>query len=168
MRVQEFREIVAALLTQIAHPQCKEKTFQRDLLAFLNSLKQIVSTLVFEKLKREKIIPFEMKDVDRFLDESIFDQLDNYLFPKSVDVKALLGDEVDSLAQERLTLGERDVLRFLTTAENAGVQTAQAIYLFNETGKLWVIGFFTNQAQIDQRRPTFDAAVASFAVQPAE
>jgi len=80
----------------------------------------------------------------------------------SVFANALLGDEVDSLDQERLSLGDRDVLRFLTAAENAGVDTAQAVYLFNEAGKLWVIGFFTNQAQIAQRLPVFDAAVASF------
>jgi hypothetical protein len=86
----------------------------------------------------------------------------------SAFANALLGDEVDSLSQERMTLGGRDVLRFLTTAENAGVETAQAIYLFNEGGELWVVGFFTNQAQIEQRLPTFDAAAASFAVQPAE
>lgn len=86
----------------------------------------------------------------------------------SAFANALLGDEVDSLSQERLTLDGRNVLRFLTTAENAGVQTAQAIYMFNDEDKLWVVGFFTNQAQIDQRLPTFDAAAASFAVQPAE
>jgi len=86
----------------------------------------------------------------------------------SAFANALLGDEVDSINQERLELGGREVLRFLTTAENAGVETAQAIYLFNEGGKLWVVGFFTNQAQIDQRLPTFDAAVGSINILPAE
>ena len=80
----------------------------------------------------------------------------------SVFANALLGDEVDLLDQERLSLGGREVLRFLTTAENTGVDTAQVVYLFNEAGKLWVIGFFTNQAQIEQRLPVFDAAVSSF------
>ncbi len=86
----------------------------------------------------------------------------------SAFANALLGEEVDSLSQERLDLGGREALRFLTTAENAGVETAQAIYLFNEAGKLWVVGFFTNQAQIDQRLPAFDAAVASINILPAE
>jgi len=86
----------------------------------------------------------------------------------SAFANALLGEEVDSLSQERLDLGGREALRFLTTAENAGVETAQAIYLFNEAGKLWVVGFFTNHAQIDQRLPTFDAAVASINILPAE
>ena len=80
----------------------------------------------------------------------------------SVFANALLGDEVDSMDQERISLGGQDVLRFMTTAENAGVETAQVIYLFNGAGKLWVIGFFTNQAQIELRLPAFDAAVASF------
>ena len=80
----------------------------------------------------------------------------------SVFANAMLGEEVESLDQERISLGGREVLRFLTTAENAGVDTAQAIYLFNEAGRFWVIGFFTNQAQIAQRLPVFDAAVASF------
>ncbi len=80
----------------------------------------------------------------------------------------LVGEEVDTLQQEILTLGGREVARFLTTAEAAGVPTAQAIYLLNESGKLWVIGFFTTQDQIDARLPIFDAAVASFKVVSAE
>ncbi len=76
----------------------------------------------------------------------------------------LLGQEVDSISQQQMELGGRDVLRFLTTSENAGVKTAQAIYLLNDSGKLWMIGFFTNQEQIDSRLPLFDAAAASFTV----
>jgi len=80
----------------------------------------------------------------------------------------LFGSEVDSLHQETMTLGEHEVLRFLTTSENAGVVTAQAIYLFNDSGKLWMVGFFTNQEQFEDRLPTFDAAAASFTVLPQE
>jgi hypothetical protein len=76
----------------------------------------------------------------------------------------MLGEEVDSISQEQTKLGGRDVLRFQTTSENAGVQTAQAIYLFNDSGKLWLVGFFTNQEQFDSRLPSFDAAVVSFTV----
>ena len=86
----------------------------------------------------------------------------------SVFANTLLGDEVESLSQERLKFGGRDALRFLSTAGSSIVENAQAIYLFNEAGKLWVIGFFTNQAQIDQQLPTFDAAVASITILPAE
>jgi len=82
----------------------------------------------------------------------------------STFANVLLGSEVDTIQQERLTFGDREVLRFLTTAVNAGVETSQAVYLFNESGKLWLIGFFTNSEQIEDRLPTFDAAVASFEV----
>lgn len=76
----------------------------------------------------------------------------------------LLSQEVDSISQQQMELGGRDVLRFETTSENAGVETAQAIYLLNDSGKLWLIGFFTNQEQFNTRLPSFDAAVASFTV----
>lgn len=80
----------------------------------------------------------------------------------------LLGDEVSSMQQEMLTLDGRKTARFLTSAENAGVTTAQAIYLFNEADKLWVVGFFTTQEQLQQRLSVFDQAVGSFSYQPAE
>jgi hypothetical protein len=76
----------------------------------------------------------------------------------------LLGGEVDSMSKESMTLGSRDVVRFNTTSENAGVQTAQAIYIFNDSGKLWLIGFFTNLDQYEERLPSFNAAVESFTV----
>ena len=82
----------------------------------------------------------------------------------STVANVLLGDEVDSMSKENMTLGSRDVVRFETTSENAGVQTAQAIYVFNDSGKLWLIGFFTNLDQFEERLPTFDAAVESFTV----
>ncbi len=86
----------------------------------------------------------------------------------SVFANALFGSEVDSLHQETMTLGEHKVLRFLTTLENAGVETAQALYLFKDSGKLWIVGFFTKQEQFEDRLPTFDAAAASFKVLPQE
>jgi hypothetical protein len=80
----------------------------------------------------------------------------------------LLGEEVDSMNQSQMTLGDRDVLRFQTTSENAGVPTAQAIYIFNEGGKLWLVGFFTNLDQFEARQPSFDAAIESFSYTPEE
>ena len=86
----------------------------------------------------------------------------------STFANVLLGSEVDSLTQATMTLGDREMLRFLTTSENAGVETAQAIYLFNDSDKLWLIGFFTNAEQFEDRLPTFDAAAESFTVPPQE
>ncbi len=81
---------------------------------------------------------------------------------------SILGDAVNIAAQEQMKLGGRDVLRFLSTTDNAGVMTTQAVYLFNEDGKLWLIVFFTDQAQLDARLPAFDAAVASFTIRDVE
>lgn len=86
----------------------------------------------------------------------------------SVFANGLLKDAVDTIKQDRLTFGDREVLRFLTTSQSGGIESAQAIYMFNETEKLWMIGFFTSQAEIEQRLGAFDAAVASFRFIPAE
>lgn len=76
----------------------------------------------------------------------------------------MLSQQVDSISQEQLELGGRDVLRFLTTSENAGANSVQVIYLLNDSGKLWLIGFFTDQEQLESRLPSFDAAASSFTV----
>ncbi len=86
----------------------------------------------------------------------------------STVAKVLLGDEVDSMSKESMTLGSRDVVRFETTSGNAGVQMAQAIYIFNDSAKLWLVGFFTSLEQFGERLPTFDAAVESFTVMDLE
>jgi len=86
----------------------------------------------------------------------------------STFAKVLLGSEVSTIEQERLTLNEYDALRFRTTAEASGVKTAQVIYLFNESDKLWLIGFFTTSDQLEAHLPVFDAAVASFVVLPVD
>lgn len=77
---------------------------------------------------------------------------------------ALLGKEVDIINQKRLTLGDREALQFLTATDNAGIVTNQVIYLFKDSGKLWIIGFLTSPDQIADRLPTFDTAVVSFSV----
>ncbi|MCB2213806.1 hypothetical protein KQH50_00270 [bacterium] len=76
----------------------------------------------------------------------------------------ILGDAVGIEAQDRIDLAGRDVLRFQTSVDNNGAEASQAVYLFNENGKLWIIGFFTNRAQIDVMLTEFDAAVASFTI----
>jgi hypothetical protein len=75
---------------------------------------------------------------------------------------AFLGSEADSIEQDSLSLGGKDVLRFLITEETAGVTTIQAVYFFYEANILWFSAFSTDEAQINQRLPTFDAAIASF------
>ena len=78
--------------------------------------------------------------------------------------RTLLGNTIEVIEQERITLGDRDTLRFLVSAEDVGVDQAQVIYLLRDSGKLWILGFLTSQVPIEQHLPTFDAAVASFTV----
>ena len=78
--------------------------------------------------------------------------------------RTLLGNAIQVIEQERITLGDRDTLRFLVSAEDVGVDQAQVIYLLRDSGKLWILGFLTSQVPIEQHLPTFDAAVASFTV----
>jgi len=78
--------------------------------------------------------------------------------------RTLLGNAIEVIEQERITLGDRDTLRFLVSAEDVGVDQAQVIYLLKDSGKLWILGFLTSQAPIEQHLSTFDAAVASFTV----
>ena len=76
----------------------------------------------------------------------------------------IFSENVASFEQERLRLGERDVLQFLATTDNNGVDSSQIIYLFNESGKLWVTVFSTGSDQAEAQLPTFDAAVKSLSI----
>lgn len=76
----------------------------------------------------------------------------------------IFSEEVASFEQERMRLGERDVLRILAVTDNNGVDTSQVIYLFNESGNLWVVVFSTGLDQVDARLSTFDAAVQSVSI----
>lgn len=76
----------------------------------------------------------------------------------------ILGENVDSFEKERLTLGERDALRFLASTEIDDIDTSQVIYLFRESGKLWIVIFSTRPDQVDARLSTFDAAVQSLLI----
>ena len=82
----------------------------------------------------------------------------------STFAKMFLGDMVDTMTHERLTLGGRDILRFNVNVAIEGVETTQAVYLFKDSGKLWVLGFFSNQQQAGGRLADYDAAVSTFTV----
>jgi hypothetical protein len=59
-------------------------------------------------------------------------------------------------------MDDRDVLRFETSTGDLGVKSFQAFYIFNESGKLWIIAFFTDSDQIQSSLLEFDQAVESF------
>lgn len=82
----------------------------------------------------------------------------------STFANVFLGEFVEEMTQDRMTLGNRDVLRFMVTAEIEGTETTQAVYLFKDSDKLWVIGFFSNQAELGDLLAIYDAAVESFTV----
>ena len=77
---------------------------------------------------------------------------------------SMMGDQLDFLDSRTLRLGNRETVRFLTSIDMDGVQTHQAIYMFNEAGHFWILSFITQPDQLEARLSTFEAAVASFKV----
>jgi hypothetical protein len=66
----------------------------------------------------------------------------------STFAKSIIGDQLDFVDQQRIEMDDRDVLRFETSTGDLGVKSSQAFYIFNESGKLWIIAFFTDSEQI--------------------
>ena len=79
----------------------------------------------------------------------------------NVFVENLLKDVVDLTESETLQLGDRKVVRWLTSLNFQGQQSSQVIYLFKDSGKLWVIAFITEPSLLDSQLSIFDAATAS-------
>lgn len=82
----------------------------------------------------------------------------------SAFIQPMIGTQVEIIDQEILAIGDRSVLRLLTTPGELEMEGTQAFYLFNEDGKLWVIGFLTNTDLSQERLEGFDDAVASFKI----
>ncbi|HEY9121757.1 MAG TPA: hypothetical protein VIM80_02060 [Brevefilum sp.] len=80
----------------------------------------------------------------------------------STFAKSIIGDQLDFVDQQRIKMDNRDVLRFETSTGDMGVKSSQAFYIFNESGKLWIIAFFTDSEQIQESLLDFDQAVESF------
>ena len=81
---------------------------------------------------------------------------------------ALFDDALESVLNETITLGERETLRLVTNAQVNEDGNSQVIYLFQESGVLWILGFFTNQEDIESQMLTFDDAVSSFNILSSE
>ncbi|MFH1446208.1 MAG: hypothetical protein ABIG43_02210 [Chloroflexota bacterium] len=75
-----------------------------------------------------------------------------------------IGEEANTLEQEIIEINGRDTFRTLAQSESAGVITAQAYYVFNDSSKLWIVAFFTTLDELDTRLPDFDHSVGSFQV----
>lgn len=81
---------------------------------------------------------------------------------------SMMGDQLDFIDSRTLQIGNRDTVRFLTSIDMEGVQTHQAVYMFNEAGNLWIISFVTQPEELESRLSTFEAAVGSFKVLSSE
>lgn len=79
-------------------------------------------------------------------------------------VSAMLGGAVESLVQDRISLGEREAIRYQTTTQGTETGSAQVAYLFNDSGQLWVLAFLSSATQISDNLAAFDSAAASFTV----
>jgi len=83
-------------------------------------------------------------------------------------VSALIDEALESVLQETITIGDREMLRLVTTAQVNDDENSQVIYLFQESGALWMLDFFTNQENIESQLLTFDTAVSSFTISSSE
>lgn len=82
----------------------------------------------------------------------------------SAFIQPMIGSQVEIIEQEIMTIGDRNVLRFLANPVELDVQGTQVFYIFNEDGKLWIIGFLTNTDLAQDRLQGFDDAAASFKI----
>lgn len=75
---------------------------------------------------------------------------------------AILGDSVNLLQSDTLQMGNRQVIRWVTSVDIEGEESNQAIYFFNDYDMLWIIVFVTEPASMSDKLSTFDNAVNSF------
>lgn len=73
----------------------------------------------------------------------------------------LLGNNVEILEETRLTIAGRDTLRWITLTREAGLELIQAVYLFKESGSLYLVGFNADRQSVYAQLGVFDAIVAS-------
>jgi uncharacterized protein YcgL (UPF0745 family) len=82
----------------------------------------------------------------------------------SAFIQPMIGSQIEIEEQQIITIGERDALRLLTSPGDLDVQGSQVIYIFNEDGKLWIIGFFTSTDLVQDRLQVFDDVVESLKI----
>ncbi|MBW6466922.1 MAG: hypothetical protein K0B06_10490 [Brevefilum sp.] len=78
---------------------------------------------------------------------------------------SLLGNNVTIIEEQRLTIGGRDTLRWITVTREAGIEFTQAVYLFKASGTLYMIGFNANQGEVYAQLGVYDTIVASLTVE---
>lgn len=77
----------------------------------------------------------------------------------------LLGDAVEIVQEQRLTIAGRDSLRWITITREAGFEFTQAVYIFKDSGVLYLIVFNADQQEVYAQLPTYDSIVASLRIE---
>ena len=80
----------------------------------------------------------------------------------------LLGNNVEIIQESRLTIAGRDTLRWITVTREAGLELTQAVYVFKDSGLLYLIGFNAEQQEVYAQLTNYDAIVASLRVEDLE
>jgi hypothetical protein len=78
---------------------------------------------------------------------------------------SLFGDNFTIIEEQRLTIAGRDTLRWVTVTGEAGVEFTQAVYLFKESGTLYIIGFNADQQEVYAQLSVYDTIVASLTIE---
>ncbi len=76
----------------------------------------------------------------------------------------VLGEDVNIVQQDRLTLGNRDTLRLIMTSDITGPQAYQVAYLFKEAGKLFIVGFIAEKTTVENQIGLFNSIVSSIII----
>ena len=80
----------------------------------------------------------------------------------------LLGNNVEIIQESRLTIGGRDTLRWITVTTEAGIELTQVVYIFKESGILYMIGFNADNQEVYAQLSNYDAIVASLRIEDLE
>lgn len=83
-------------------------------------------------------------------------------------VGVLLGNNVEILQENRLTIAGRDTLRWITLTSQAGLELTQAVYVFKDSGVIYLIGFNADQQEVSAQLDNYDAIVASLRIEDLE
>lgn len=83
-------------------------------------------------------------------------------------VGVLLGNNVEILQENRLTIAGRDTLRWITITRQAGLELTQAVYVFKDSGVIYLIGFNADQQEVSAQLDNYDAIVASLRIEDLE
>lgn len=73
----------------------------------------------------------------------------------------LLGNNVQIIEQNRFTIGGRDTLRWITVTKEAGFELTQAVYVFKDSGTLYLVGFNGDRQEVYGQLSVYDTIVAS-------